>query len=68
MTNMLKGEKSVAEPNPFVAGQSAAKAGHTVEVCPYVKNSHAWVRWLNGWRYQLRVDGKPEPTTKKAAH
>lgn len=63
----LTGQHAVPEPNPFVAGQEAAKYGRGMEACPYVRGSHAWTRWLGGWRYQLRVLGKPEPAHVKEA-
>ena len=59
------GMHAVPEPNPFIAGQEAAKRNRGLADCPYVRGSHAWTRWLGGWRYQLRVLGLPEPAHVK---
>lgn len=63
----LTGDHVVPEPNPFWAGQQAAKAGKAISVSPYKKNSREWVRWLSGYQYQRNVMNQPAPTYAKEA-
>lgn len=59
------GDHVVPEPNPFLAGQSAAKQGKAISVSPYKKGSREWVRWLNGYQYQRNVMNQPAATYTK---
>ena len=36
--------------NPFELGMEAARAGRSVQSCPFARHGKEWVRWFSGWQ------------------